>query len=664
MEGTRWVAILDWISLNPFAAGAVIFLIAFCDALLLVGIAVPAAPLLFAIGTLIGLGHLDGPYALLCAAAGAFCGDGLSYLLGRRYGDRLRTLWPFSRYPQWLDRSERLFRRHGMKSLLIGRFVGAIRPFLPAIAGTIRMPGARYVIATGVAATAWAIGFIGPGWLFGLSLDLVAAVAGKLATLLALLLALVAGIWAVVYYVWRWLAPRANGLLLDLLRWSHRHPVIGRYSEALIDPNRRESPSLLLLGSGLILAGWGFFHLLVSVGGGSAPSTLDLRVHHAMFALRHPLADPVMGFLASLGDLPVLLPAVGLIFVWLWWRRRRIAAWHWLAAPAFALLLSNALGWLIDLPRPPAATAVAGFGFPSQSTTMALSVFGFFAVLVARELPGRNRVWPYVVAGLLTALVGFSRLYLGAHWLSDVLAGMALGLAWITALGLAYRRRVARSFWVKPIAAVFFGAILLAATWHGSRHAAALVEAFDQPLPRSVVGEPDWLAGNPALNLASRRNELRGRDAWMLNVQVAGDLDALSHHLAANGWSVVPRSGWRGLLAMLDDGATDDTLPILPATHQGHAEGLLMSKPGISPSERVVLRLWPTPYAIGHAKTPLWLGTVHTLRFTAQWDDNVRFWSAQPALEAAEQQLRADTPTWQRACAAALCLRSPGTNPP
>ena len=61
-----------WIAANPIAAGAAIFLIAFCDALVILGIVVPALPLLFAVGALVGLGHINGPYALVCATLGAF----------------------------------------------------------------------------------------------------------------------------------------------------------------------------------------------------------------------------------------------------------------------------------------------------------------------------------------------------------------------------------------------------------------------------------------------------------------------------------------------------------------------------------------------------------------------------------------------------------------
>src|SRR3546814_8096849 len=100
----------------------VIFAIAFCDAVTVVGAIVPALPLLFAIGVLIGLGELYGPYAVACAALGAFIGDGLSFWTGRRWGSQLRGVWPFARYPQLLDSSEAVFRRNARQGIVYERY--------------------------------------------------------------------------------------------------------------------------------------------------------------------------------------------------------------------------------------------------------------------------------------------------------------------------------------------------------------------------------------------------------------------------------------------------------------------------------------------------------------------------------------------------------------
>ncbi|WP_290887433.1 bifunctional DedA family/phosphatase PAP2 family protein [Arenimonas sp.] len=643
MDSARLDALVTWIGQNPIAAGLVIFLIAFGDALVIVGVAIPAVPLLFAVGTLVGLGHVDGTYALACATLGAFVGDGISYWVGHRYGPQLRQHWPFYKHPQWLERGEITFKRHGMKSIVMARYIGAIRPFVPAIAGMLKMKLRQYVPASALAALVWSATFLAPGWLFGTSLELVAAVAGRLAVVLAVVLVLVAAIWAFVFYSWRWLGAHTTGMIERALAWSHRHPVLGRYSEALIDPNRPESASLLLLGVVLLAAGWGFFQILISVGGGSAPSQLDMTVHQLMFGLRNPLADVAMAFLATIGDAVVLTPAVLAVFGWLLWRRRHVAAWHWLAAPAFAVVLTWFLGYLLDMPKPPASTAVLGFSFPSASVTMATVVYGFFAVLIARELPGRRRAWPYVVAALAVSLLGFSRLYLGAHWLSDVLAGILLGLLWIAALGIAYRRRVVRSFWVRPTATIFFVAILGMATWHGSRSADTLLARFDPPLvPEQVDGEAWWRDGWQQ-QLPARRNELHGRDAWPLNVQLAGPLDSVRARLLLSGWENYRTGGWTGLLQTLDKDVTPRELPVLPATHQGRAEALVMVRRGADPGEMVVLRLWATPLRLQPDREPAWIGTVHTLRFTRRLDF-FSYWQAQPGEDALLDGLHRDTP--------------------
>ena len=151
MNSSWFDTLLAWIAAHPVAAGVVIFAIAFCDAVIVLGAIVPALPLLFAVGMLIGLGELSGPYALACAALGAFVGDGLSFQIGRRWGPQLRTHWPFRKFPQLLDRGETMFRRNALKSILIARYVGPIRPFVPAIAGMLKMPWRRYLPASALA---------------------------------------------------------------------------------------------------------------------------------------------------------------------------------------------------------------------------------------------------------------------------------------------------------------------------------------------------------------------------------------------------------------------------------------------------------------------------------------------------------------------------------
>ncbi|MGL4692621.1 MAG: bifunctional DedA family/phosphatase PAP2 family protein, partial [Stenotrophomonas maltophilia] len=562
---SSWIdATLAWISAHPVLAGAVIFLIAFCDAVIVLGAIVPALPLLFAVGVFIGLGQISGPYAVACAALGAFAGDGISYWVGRRWGDRLRGFWPFSKYPQLLDRGETMFRRNAFKSILVARYVGAIRPFVPAIAGMMKMPLSRYIQASGIASLSWAVLFLAPGWVLGEAYDAVAAVAGRLVMVLGLLGVIMGLVWAIVLYGYRWSASRMDSWLASLLAWSQRHPTLGRYSVAVFDPQRRESVPLAMLAVMLLLLGWGWFALLMAVVAHGEPLMVDLAVHHAMLALRNPLADYPMAALASLGAWQVLLPATAAGMGYLVWRRRWMAAGHWLAALAFGLALCKLLGATVDVVRPPDASS--GFGFPSVSVTMATITFGFFAVLIARELPGRTRVWPYLLSGIIVSLIGFARIYLGAHWLSDVIGGMLFGLFWLLVLGIAYRRRFNRSFWVKPVAWLFYGTFAVAALWYAPRNIPVKLARFEpaQPTPAPLDAQAWW--ATEWQHLPSRRNEFDDDQRWPLDVQVAGPLAPLQRRLESQGWRVQPQAGWEQALLMLDKSGDKDTVPVLPAT--------------------------------------------------------------------------------------------------
>jgi membrane protein DedA with SNARE-associated domain/membrane-associated phospholipid phosphatase len=607
--------LVAWIGAHPVAAGVVIFAIAFCDAAIVLGAIVPALPLIFAVGVLIGLGEVSGPYAVACAALGAFCGDGISFWVGRRWGSNLRTVWPFARYPQLLERGEALFRRNAMKSILIARYVGPVRPFVPAIAGMSRMPLKRYLPVSVFAALSWAVLFLLPGWMLGEAYDAVAAVADRLTIVLVALAAAVALAWASVLYTYRWFARHADALLAQALAWTRAHPRLGRYAAALIDPNRPESASLAVLAACLLAIGWAWFALLATVLMRGEPLLLDLRVHEWMFALRNPLADRLMAALASIGDPQVLVPAAGLALLWLLFRRRWIAAAHWIAALAFGLALTTALGTAIDMPRPP--TALSGFGFPSVSVTMATITFGFFAVLIAREFPGRQRVWPYLVSGAVVALLGFSRLYLGAHWLSDIVGGMLLGIVWLLVLGIAYRRHVARSLWMRPLAAIFYGSFVAAALWHAPRAIDPMLARFAPPDPPATLDAEGWWQ-DAWTTLPPQRNERDPSLRWPLDVQVAGPLAPLQARLEAQGWRAQPQAGWRATIGLLDDDTPAPRQPVLPATLDAAAETLLLRRP-LAEDRLQVLRLWRAPRQ-SREGTPLWIGTTQTLAYTRPFD--------------------------------------------
>ncbi len=155
--------ILAFIAQHSGMAYGAIFLVSFSESLALVGLLMPGTVIMFGVGAVVATGSLGLSPVLLLAMAGAVAGDGVSYWLGHRYKERLVNLWPFSRYPEMLNKGEAFFHRHGGKSILFGRFVGPGRPVIPVVAGMLGMGPAHFAVVNVLSAVGWALVYILPG---------------------------------------------------------------------------------------------------------------------------------------------------------------------------------------------------------------------------------------------------------------------------------------------------------------------------------------------------------------------------------------------------------------------------------------------------------------------------------------------------------------------
>ena len=162
---------------------------------------------------------------------------------------------------------------------------------------------------------------------------------------------------------------------------------------------------------------------------------------------REPWLTTAVRIVTTLGGSALLIPLVLAVGTWFWWRRGRLRPLALVAAAyGGSDLLSQAVRALTARTRPPPVFAVghfAGYAFPSGHATEAAAVYGMLAFVVATGAsPRRVRVAVWAGTVLLVTLIGITRLYLAAHWLTDVLAGWALGSAWALLIAGAKPRRV------------------------------------------------------------------------------------------------------------------------------------------------------------------------------------------------------------------------------
>ncbi len=204
------------------------------------------------------------------------------------------------------------------------------------------------------------------------------------------------------------------------------------------------APALLLLALGL----WGFGILSEDVVTGDPIVRVDAQLANWLHARQTAVLTEVLTFVTRLGSAWVLAPlAIGLVAIALW--RRRLADAGFIAlAIAGAQLLTTGLKLGFERQRPFFADPLAvesSFSFPSGHATVSLAFYGALAVVLARAYPAQRAI-VYAGAGALIVLIGFSRLYLGVHYLSDVLAGFSAGMAWLVLCVLAvYGRGLLRA---------------------------------------------------------------------------------------------------------------------------------------------------------------------------------------------------------------------------
>jgi membrane protein DedA with SNARE-associated domain/membrane-associated phospholipid phosphatase len=612
--------ILHVIGVHPYIALLVVALVAFAESVAIIGTLVPAAVVMFAAGTLVGKGDLNLWPTLGLATAGAVLGDSLSYEMGRSHEQRLRGWHWFQTHQQAVARGERFIRDHGSASIVLARFMGAVRAFVPLLAGFAKMPrGIFYGFNIG-SALLWAPVHILPGVVFGTSLKLAEAVSGRLAFVMLL--------FVIVCWCATWLARTAVHLFVPVMsRLRHRiveHArsqvsLVARATLAVLDPARPGASTLLAGGILLFGTGWLFFGVLEDVVSNDPLVQVDVAVYRFLQGLRTVSIDRVMVSITEMGGVGVMLPLVVAVALWLLWRRQRLTAIYWLSSAAVAELLVELLKTTLGRHRPAALySGVEQFSFPSAHVTLSTVVLGFLAFLVSRGKTSRVRLAIAVFAGIYVGLVAISRLYLGAHWFSDVVGGISLGLAWVALLAMVCTQRgIGADLEPRGVTLTSAFTIVVCGVVSVSLQAPADIVFYAAKETTRSVTEQAWLA-NGWRALPRRRQEFAGDTEEPFELQWACAGDAIQRTLSSTGWIPAPDWSARVALAALAPGTTLEDLPVLPRFDRGLPSGMMFVHSSTQgPARRDVLRLWRSEFRMQEpsgSNRPIWYGALYAER--------------------------------------------------
>ena len=632
--------LLEWIAAHPQPALWLLFLTALLDALFIVGALVPASIVLFAMGALVALGVFDLWPTAIIAAAGALTGDAVSFWLGRRYGERLFSARLLQKYPELIANGRAFFQKHGGKGVFLARFLGPVRAVTPAVAGASSMPVWWFLLADGLASYIWALLYIVPGVVFGASMGLAAEVAGRLALLLLLVLALLGlAFWlsgVTIFYMQR----RASDWLNRLMDLSQAHRRLGKFGAALADPQQPETPVLALIAACLIAFSGLWLVLWAHFGGAAYPSRFDALVYQTLHDLQTPWSNWLAFSISQLGHPAVYLPVAAAVLLTLVIRRKGRAAAHWVAALAFGAVISLGVHAFPTLPSPTEFYhGLAPAEFAPRDLVMVTVVYGFIPVLLSTQRRPGARRRQYAVATGLLLLIAAARLYLGVEWFSQIAFALILSLVWLSALGLGYRRHAAerihpRGFLI-PVLSMFLIAAGLRCITDGG-----VPERIMPAGRQDLISSDIWQSGGYA-DLPSRRIDLRGEPGPAFEMQWAAPLDEIRAALIEQGWTPPAPLGGGNVLRWLTASTPLGELPVLPQVHAGSHPALTVRRTEDDETQWM-LRLWPSGWSLEDGR-PLWLGDMvsqrartlyRLLRYPVAESNPVGEWSVPPPFSA------------------------------
>jgi len=422
------------------------FFAALLETTLVIGLLLPGSTIILFLGALSARGYLDMGDIIWFSVLGAVIGDNINYFLGRKYGNKWLKggLWVLKE--NHIIRARQFMDAHGAKSIFLGRFIPSVKELAPFIAGSVKMNKRTFMFWNVLGAIGWGFQWVLAGYLFAQSLNLAELWLSRAGLFFAFLLFL-----AVALYFLKYLIIKKGKQLLLIIRslwqsfkvalsnnkhvllWKQKHPRSILFFQARLDRNAFSG----LLLSLLTLA---FIYVLALLAGvvedliTSDPIVAaDIRIAHLFFVFRTETLTTIFLWITLLGKSQVILVfiavSVALLFLW----RKN----DYLFPLFIAVIGSETFTYLGKLafhrPRPELAVYVEhSFSFPSGHATIAVALYGFWGYLLIRLTQSWNKkVNIFFSAIIIIMAIGFSRIYLGVHYISDVWSGYLVGAMWL-----------------------------------------------------------------------------------------------------------------------------------------------------------------------------------------------------------------------------------------
>jgi undecaprenyl-diphosphatase len=392
----------------------IIFFAAIFEALPLIGFFVPGQIIVILGGFYAKKSTINLYIVLTVALFGAILGDLIGYQLGKRYGHSFITKYSkhFFFKEEYYIKTKQLLRAHTGKTLFIGRFNSVTRAFAPFVSGSIKIKFSKFMFYNITGAFAWALTYTFIGYIFGTSYDIISGYIGEI-----VLIAIIVGI--VFAYLYKLINKRKK-----VFTKYHLYALILNIS------------SLYILSK-----------IIEDVIKKEMISRLDLMINSKILLIIAPWLTKIMIIVTAImnfwGIFFLSLIVIGIMV----YKKKWYNIILYIFSISGGMFLAYSIKQIIHRTRPEGSLIyIPGYSFPSIHATVAIIFFCIVIYSFKDELKSNIGRIIYIFLGIIMILlIGFSRIYLGVHWFSDVIGGFALGMFWLTLLILLFKPIIASS---------------------------------------------------------------------------------------------------------------------------------------------------------------------------------------------------------------------------
>lgn len=175
-------------------------------------------------------------------------------------------------------------------------------------------------------------------------------------------------------------------------------------------------------------------------------TNIDDSVHNFVMRFYSEMTTKFMKVFTFLGSTPFIILLCVLVFVILIYKKQKEYAYKCVGILVISTLINNIVKVIVRRPRPEYITVVENtFSYPSGHTMAGVTLYGFLIYFILKSKISKTyKIIFSVILGIIPVLVGISRIYLGAHYFSDVFGGALLSIMLLSSIDIIYDKTLNR----------------------------------------------------------------------------------------------------------------------------------------------------------------------------------------------------------------------------